>query len=469
MKGACFSFSLSHDRAMVMGHRYIMKILFLEIETEKPWALASVGPTFIASYIRGHGHSASLLRVKPDQEIHDIIDDIEKESPHILGFSLTTRQWLRAVNVAREIRNNMDIPIIAGGSHPTFAAPSVLESGAFDYVCIGEGEKAVCDILSCMEKGEDIRTARISNIWVKGSGPPKLRPPASVDSLPFMARDILNETHGIVHINAMRGCPFPCAFCAGGAIGRLYETREYVRRRSVNNVLMELHYIRENGPIHYVIFLDDTFTIHKGWLEEFCTVYGREIGAGFSINARADTVSPDMVSMLAQAGCKHIVYGVESGSRRVREEILNRPGDNRQFIDVFRWTKEAGIMATANYVIGIPGETHEDIAQTLALNDELAPDDFGYFVFYPYPGTPLFEICRERGYLPKNYLELPANNRQSILTLPDLTNDEIEHYYNVFAAVRDESYLRRYGSALHEALKPVAVKSLRESADPDYS
>jgi anaerobic magnesium-protoporphyrin IX monomethyl ester cyclase len=446
---------------MVMVNAY-MKILFLEIETEKTWALASVGPAFIASYVRERGHEAALLRVQCDQEIQDIIRGIEHESPHILGFSLTTRQWLRAVNVAREIRKNIDIPIIAGGLHPTFAASSVLESGDFDYVCVGEGEAAVCDILSCMGKSEDILTARISNIWVRGSGPPKLRRPASVDSLPFMARDILNETHGIVHVNAMRGCPFSCSFCAGGAVGHLYENREYVRRRSVNNVLKELHYIRDNGPIHYVIFLDDTFTIHKGWLEEFCTVYGREIGAGFSINARADTVSPDMVTMLAQAGCKHIVYGVESGSRRVREKILNRPGENRQFIDVFRWTKEAGIMATANYMIGIPGETHEDSAQTLALNDELAPDDFGYFVFYPYPGTPLFSVCRERGYLPDNYLDLPANNRQSILTLPDLTNDEIHHYYNVFTELREKNYLRRYGGALNDSQKAAAIKSLRE-------
>jgi radical SAM superfamily enzyme YgiQ (UPF0313 family) len=442
-----------------------MKILFLEIETEKTWALASVGPAFIASYIRGHGHSASLLRVKPDQELHDIIDDIEKESPHILGFSLTTRQWLRAVNVAREIRNNMDIPIIAGGSHPTFAAPSVLESGAFDYVCIGEGEKAVGDILSCMEKGEDISTARIPNICVKGSGPPKLRPPASVDYLPVMARDLLDETEGVIHISTMRGCPFPCTFCTGGAIVRLYGGRQYIRRRSVTSVVEELRHIRENAPLHYVIFLDDTFTIYKGWLEKFCRVYGREIGAGFSINARAETVSPDMVTMLAQAGCKHIVYGVESGSRRVREDILNRPGDNRQFVDAFTWTKETGMLATANYMIGIPGETHEDIAQTLALNEEIAPDDFGYFVFYPYPGTFLFEICRERGYLPENYLELPANNRQSILQLPDLTKENIHHYYNVFTDLREKNYLRRYGGSLNDAQKAAAIKSFRDSAD----
>jgi anaerobic magnesium-protoporphyrin IX monomethyl ester cyclase len=442
-----------------------MKILFLEIDTESSWALASVGPAFIASYIRKHGHDASLLTVKPDCEIQDIIRGIETESPDILGFSLTTRQWKRAVSLAGELQKKLDIPIIAGGLHPTFAPLSVLESEAFDYVCLGEGEEAVCDILTHLEKGEDIRAAGIPNIWVKGLGRPEIRPPVSVDHLPFMARDLLDETHGVFHISTMRGCPFPCTYCAGGAIGRLYGGREYLRRRSVDSVMGELWHICKNASINYVIFLDDTFTVNRGWVEEFCTAYGREIGTGFSINARAETVSPDMITMLAQAGCKHIIYGVESGSRRVREDILNRPGDNRQFIDAFTWTKEAGMLATANYMIGIPGETPEDIEQTLALNDELAPDDFGYFVFYPYPGTPLFEICRERGYLPENYSELPASNRQSILTLPGLTKVDIEHYYNVFTGVREKNYLKRYGSALNEAHKAIAIKSLRDSAD----
>jgi len=167
--------------------------------------LASVGPAFIASYIRGQGHDASLLRVKPDQEIHDIIGGIEKESPDILGFSLTTRQWVRAVSIAREIREKLDIPIIAGGLHPTFAASTVLESGAFDYVCIGEGEEAVCDMLACLEKGKDVRTTGIPNIWVKGSGCPVIRPPVLIDRLPFMARDLLDETEGVIHISTMRG------------------------------------------------------------------------------------------------------------------------------------------------------------------------------------------------------------------------------------------------------------------------
>jgi anaerobic magnesium-protoporphyrin IX monomethyl ester cyclase len=78
---------------------------------------------------------------------------------------------------------------------------------------------------------------------------------------------------------------------------------------------------------------------------------------------------------------------------------------------------------------------------------------------------PLFEICRERGYLPENYPELPANNRESILQLPGLTRDDIKNYYNVFTGVREKNYLQRYGSALNEAHKAIAIKSFRDSAD----
>jgi radical SAM superfamily enzyme YgiQ (UPF0313 family) len=229
----------------------------------------------------------------------------------------------------------------------------------------------------------------------------------------------------------------------------------------VQSVLQELHHIRENTPVNYVIFLDDTFTLDRGWVEEFCWAYGREIGTGFSINARADTVSLAMISMLAKAGCKHIVYGVESGNPRVRGEILKRPGNNRQFVDAFRWTKEAGILATANYMIGIPGETEEDIRATLALNEELTPDDFCCFVYYPYPGTQLFEKCFKQGYLPDNHSELPIDNGESILHLPNLTREDIKKYYILFAEIREKNYLKRYGGGLNVHDKAIALKTLR--------
>jgi len=423
-----------------------MKIVFIEVDTETGWAVASVGPAYIASYIRLHGHEAALVRTAPQQNVQEIVSRLEKEAPDIIGFSLATVQWGRAAYLAGEIHKKMDIPVIAGGLHATFAPLSVLESEGFDYVCLGEGEQAVCELLSWLGSGEDRPVGRIANIWAKGAHRPEIRPPFSpLDTMPFMARDLLDEKYGVIHMSTQRGCPFPCTFCAAGAIAGLYGNRGYLRRRSVDNVLEELRQIRKKGPVNYVVFLDDTFTVNREWVKEFCSRYGGEIGIGFSINARVETVDRDMIERLADAGCRHIIYGIESGSMRVRRDILNRPIENGRIMDVFHWTKQANLLVTANYMLGVPGETTEDIDQTLALHEKLEPDDFGYFVFYPYPGTKLFDVCREKGYLPAEYLELPANNRKSILNLPDLSKNDIDHYYTIFTQIREDAYRKRYG------------------------
>lgn len=249
-----------------------------------------------------------------------------------------------------------------------------------------------------------------------------------------------------------RGCPFPCTYCAARMYNVLYEDQSYGRRRSHESVLAELEQVRRDGPLNYVIFLDDTFTIQHPWVKEFCRVYAERFKVGFSLHARADTVTKDLLQRLAEAGCKHITFGVESGSPRVRREIMKRPISNERIKEAFRWSQELGILATANYMLGLPGETREDLEQTLALHEEVQPDDFGYFVFYPYPGTEMFHTCRDKGYLPDDYLERPANHRQSILTLPDLSQADIVEAYDRFTAARVRTLRRKFGDATAAAI-----------------
>ncbi len=423
-----------------------MKILFIEIETEIKWAHASVGPAYLSAYIRTSGHQASLLRIKATQTVRDVIPDILKEAPDLIGFSITTRQWKKAAAIAGVIQNTLKIPTIAGGLHATFAPESTLGSGSFDFLCLGEGEGAVNDLLTALEAGKSILGREIPNIWIKNETRPSIRPPLPLlDDLPFTDRDMLDELEGVAHISTMRGCPFPCTYCAGGAIDTLYKGRQYIRRRSVDNVVGELLTVRKNGPLHYVIFLDDTFTFNQQWVENFCIVFGREIGTGFSIHARAETLNQNLIRLLAETGCRSIIIGVESGSRRVREDILKRPGPDQKFIDVFNWIRQAGMLAMASYMIGIPGESAGDIEKTLRLHRKLEPDDFSCFVFYPHPGTPLSRACLQKGYLPDGYLDQPVDYSRTVLDLPGLSGADIAGYYAEFTRLRSKIYRDRCG------------------------
>ena len=422
-----------------------MKTLFLEVDTESTWAVASIGPACLAAFLRKHGHETTFLRVGLEMDPGEVVRRVQEEAPGLLGLSLTTRQWLRGAAVVRSVRESVHVPVIAGGLHPTFSPEHVLSTPGFDYVCLGEGEEALLELVEAMEAGKP--TDGIANIWKRGGIRPPLRPPLSpLDSAPFMARDLLDEQHGVVHMTTQRGCPFPCTYCAARMFNELYEdTAEYGRRRSHQNVLDELFHLRDTGTLAYVIFLDDTFTINRGWVREFCHVYRDALHVPFSLHARVETVNPGMIEFLASAGCAHITYGVESGSYRVRREIMQRPATNDRIREVFRWTRDAGIMVTANYIIGLPGETREDLEETLELATELPAYDFGYFVFYPYPGTQLFRVCRENGYLPVDYLERPANHRETILDLPTLTKADIAEFYDRFTSLRERLYLERNG------------------------
>jgi anaerobic magnesium-protoporphyrin IX monomethyl ester cyclase len=443
-----------------------VKVLFLEIDQERTWAVASIGPAFLAAYLRQHGQVAVMRRVAPEAAPDAIEALVRAEAPDLIGLSLTTRQWPRARVVAGDLRARLDIPVVAGGLHPSFAAGEVLRHPGFDYVCVGEGEQALLQLVEALAAPgrSGVGDPPIPNIQVRGAPPSPCRPPFEpIDALPFMARDFLDEHYGCLHMATQRGCPFPCTYCAARMFDELYAGERYGRRRSHGNVLAEIDALRAAGPVNYFIFIDDTFTIHPAWVRGFCQVYER-FRIPFSLHARVETVSEDMIGRLAAAGCRHIVYGVESGSERVRREIMHRPVGNARFEEVFRWTKRAGILATANYMLGLPGESRADIEATIALHERLQPDDFGYFVFYPYPGTTLFQTCRDEGMLPPDYLDRPANHRASILRLPDLTPADIDEYYERFTRLREQVAVRRLGAAATEEGKKIATADVRLSA-----
>jgi hypothetical protein len=190
-----------------------VKVLFLEFDTERTWALASMGPAFLAAYLRSHGHHVEGIRISPDETAESCIGRIVAADPQLIGVSLTTRQWLRARQMIGRVSESVDVPVIAGGLHPTFSPEAVLASPGFDYVCLGEGEEALLELVQCLEAG--LPTDGIRNIQIPDGPRPELRPPiGSLDALPFLARDLLDEKYGVVHIATQRGCPFPCTYCA---------------------------------------------------------------------------------------------------------------------------------------------------------------------------------------------------------------------------------------------------------------
>ena len=441
-----------------------MNILFIELEMDRNWAVASIGPAYLSAFVAQNGHTSELMSLPVDLSTEAAVQKIIEHQPDIIALSLTTRQWLRAKHLCRTLREVSSIPTIIGGLHPTFAPEESIEQEGIDYLCLGEGEAAFLEFIEVLESKGFVDDQEVDNIWVKGGRRPKIKPPIEpLDSIPYMDRSLLAEQHGVVHMVTQRGCPFPCTYCAARMYNDMYGNQAYGRRRTIEHVLSELEELKSKGA-SYVIYLDDTFTINHKWIRQFLPLYSSRIGLPFSIHARAETISKDLLKRLSDAGCSQITYGVESGSERLRYEVMKRKVSNKRLIEAFQWTHDLGIISTANYIIGTPTETINDLEQTIALHEELNPTDFGYFVFYPYPGTPLYGYCLENNHLPENFADIPVNHRRSILINNTLTIEDIDEYYEKFSRVREKGFLDQYGKWIDDNGKKELSKQIEHIA-----
>lgn len=198
-----------------------------------------------------------------------------------------------------------------------------------------------------------------------------------------------------------RGCPFNCTYCFNHAYKEIYgvANRQYVRRRSVENVIAELVHLRKTQRIRSVYFLDDTFILDKAYTLALMEAYRREIGLPFYCLVRADLVDDDICRALKEAGCAYVALGVESGSERLRRQVLNRYMSNRQILEAARLIKRHRLKLITINMLCLPTETLDDMLATVDLNLRLRPDGLFTHTFYPYPGTALCAFARKQGLL----------------------------------------------------------------------
>jgi len=198
---------------------------------------------------------------------------------------------------------------------------------------------------------------------------------------------------GIATIMSGRGCPYNCIFCASqNVFGR------GMRRRSVQNVMKEIRYLKEKYNIRGLFFLDDTFTVNDNWLKEFCTTLkGEDYRLIWGCQARGDTITEEKLAIMKNAGCVQVDIGVESGN----DTILENLHKNEKVEDLrraFAITKKLGIKTFASFIIGNPGEGIKEIEDTKKFALEIQPDMAGFCILVPYPGTPLYDLAKSKNW-----------------------------------------------------------------------
>lgn len=359
-----------------------------------------IGAMTISSFLKSKGYEVEAV----EAEHGALAQKLRDGRATVLAYTTPTVFVLDYLEINRRLKGEFPgLFSLFGGWHPTYT-PQMVEEEGVDAVCVGEGEHATLELVQALERGESPRAIR--NLWVKEGGTVHknpLRPLIEdLDALPYPDRSFLftkasSYYEVIASIVTQRSCPFSCSYCVNNAYNRLYDNPGRKRRRSVDNVIGELKGIKAKGQLEFVKFEDSIFITHPEWIREFAPKYAREIGVPFTCFARGELCTPEILTLLKQAGCASISMGVECGDDEMRRTLLNKQITSEQIVAAARMIKAHGIGIRTHSILGLPGCTIEDDFKTLALNVRCKPDYAADGLLQPYPGTQIYEYAKEQG------------------------------------------------------------------------
>ncbi len=376
-----------------------------------------LGTMYAASYLRAHGYDVALFDAMLAESEAEWEMALTRERPHFAiiyedNFNYLSKMCLlrmrQAAFTMSQLAKARGCTVIVCGSDATDQAADYLANGA-DFVLLGEGEYTLAELLDRLTGRTATPFTQILGLaYAEGAPSPAVhlnprRPDITdVNALPFPAWDLIDveryrriwqERHGYYSMNMVttRGCPYHCNWCAKPIWGQRYNAR------SPENVVAELHWLKQTYHPDHIWFADDIVGLKPRWWSRFADLVEQE-GARtpFKCLSRVDLLlRQGEVEAMKRAGCQIVWVGAESGSQKILDAMA-KGTTVAQIYDAARLLHENNVKIGFFLQFGYPGETREDIAKTLQMVRDCQPDDIGMSVSYPLPGTKFHERVKNQ-------------------------------------------------------------------------
>jgi anaerobic magnesium-protoporphyrin IX monomethyl ester cyclase len=380
-------------------------------------AFPPLGVLYLAAYLESNGVQVEVADMTNRE------DDLEAALiPHmgadLYGVSSSTPQYPQALKILDIVRrHNPDAATVIGGPHASSLPEKCLKDG-FDFVVAGEGERALLGLIRQIENGR--ATAKVVSA-------PSIR---DLDRIPYPARHLIDLKSYAYDIDGgrgttlftSRGCPYACAFCSKDVWPK------GVRFNSSRYVMDELKQIMDVYGLRHFLFLDDSLSLHRKRVLELCRLM-EPLGIKWRCYARTSTTEETLKAMKS-AGCVEVGVGVESGSQKILDMVNKGETveENTRFVEM---CKKMGLTANVFIMIGLPGETYETVDETRRWMERVRPQKFGFNMFMPYAGTPIYNHPEEydiRIYdVPddKSWIKGRQGEYEVFVSTPGLSREEI--------------------------------------------
>ena len=363
-----------------------------------------LGLAYLAAVLEQAGHTVAIFDfgLTPHSELAADVGRVVGFRPDLVGMTAMTNVWHSAVELARALKGALASPLVVGGPHATVFPERVAEEPAVDYVVVGEGEETLAELVELLARTDGSPAAEalsaVRGLCFRRAGGTVRTPERplirDLDALPWPARHLCElfryplytpDGQRMLTVLSSRGCPYDCSYCFKGIVGRTY------RQRSPENLVAELESLVDTYRVRNFYFVDDLFTLDARRLEAFAR---RIIDQGLDIRwqclARVDRVTPELLALMYRSGCRQVHYGIESADQAILDRIGKRitPAMVREAVG---WTRAAGIRSKGYFMLGLPGDTEETMARTIAFAAELDLDEAMFSLTTPFPGTRLWD------------------------------------------------------------------------------
>jgi anaerobic magnesium-protoporphyrin IX monomethyl ester cyclase len=395
---------------VLLAHSFFLKNDPKQIEKMRPYP--PLGTLFAASWLREAGYEVALFDAMLSSGEEELAGFLERHRPSFVvfyedSFNFLNKMCLEHARAAAcrmsRLAREAGATVLAAGSDVSDHPRPYLESGV-RYGLTGEADHTLRELLDTLTGRREQPVEAVAGlVFHDPAAPDGLRRTAErtferhPDVFPLPAWDLVDaeryraawtEAHGSFSVNLVttRGCPFHCNWCAKPIWGRRYAMRSAAR------VAEEMTLVKSLLRPDHVWFSDDIFGLQPKWVADFAReVEERGARIPFTIQTRADLMTGEAVAGLVRAGCVEAWLGAESGSQKILD-AMDKGLQVEETVEATRRLRKAGIRACWFLQFGYPGETYEDIQETVRLVRETLPDDIGVSVSYPLPGTRFHEM-----------------------------------------------------------------------------
>ena len=379
-----------------------------------------------------------------EDECQKRINDIHPDIVLVSGQSVEYHQQVHtALAVTKKVSKN--IVTVMGGVYPTVLGSEVLSDPNLDYIFLGHAEERVVGFIKLVLTGDRELLHDLPGVGFKDEkGNMRINPIRSyiadvktmvkpdyslLNIEPYLIRDTLDyQTSGhvrSVEILTTYGCPYKCVFCANWTI-----SGRRVAYRPIEDVLEEIDFLVKEYSIEELVFFDDCLLMDKKRVQKlFSSLVERKYDLKWkAVNVTAWHLNDQLLNLFKESGCKQLTIAVESGSQRVLKEIIKKPLKLEIVPPIVKKCRELGITITANFVIGFPGETWEEIRTTFRYAEECDFDLIHFFIATPQPATELYQITKDQGLLPDDFSFFTSEFQgfgRAFITTDEFTPEEL--------------------------------------------